>query len=440
MTARVAPRSIRGRMLWVAAIATLVALALAGAAMATLLGRFVVEGLDQRLDAEIALLASVVDDAGRVDRARLTKRLGALTAGPDWRWRIDGPDGTIGSADFPRLDPLPPPAPGAPTPPLPRASAPRPREGGGGVHARELVIATARGPVTLTAAAPRAVVRRPVEGALLPLLLALSAIAAVLTAALLIQLRVGLAPLRRLRAQVAEIRDGRRSRVDEGQPAELLPLAVELNAFAADHEAALAAARAAAANMAHALKTPVAALALDLRDQPEQAAQVERIDRTIRHHLARARAAAVDRRAATPLSPAITDLVAVVTGPRGAAAPRVTVAVEPGAVAAMDPQDLDELLGNLLDNAVRHAATRVAVTAVRDARWLDVVVSDDGPGIPDAARARVAQPGTRLDERGDGHGFGLAIAVELVTLYGGTLTLDAAPEGGLAARLRLPAA
>jgi signal transduction histidine kinase len=129
-----------------------------------------------------------------------------------------------------------------------------------------------------------------------------------------------------------------------------------------------------------------------------------------------------------------------VTGPRGAAAPRVTVAVEPGAVAAMDPQDLDELLGNLLDNAVRHAATRVAVTAVRDARWLDVVVSDDGPGIPDAARARVAQPGTRLDERGDGHGFGLAIAVELVTLYGGTLTLDAAPEGGLAARLRLPAA
>nr|WP_277980445.1 sensor histidine kinase [Sphingomonas phyllosphaerae] len=422
-------------MLIVSALATALALALAGAAMAGLLGRFVVEGLDRRLDAELALLASAVDGDGRIDRARLERVRGALDAGPEWRWRIAGPDGTLGSADFPALEPPPPVGPIAP-------QRPRPREGASGnegaVHARELVIASSRGDVTLSAAAPRSVVRRPIEEALWPLLGALAAVAAVLTTALLVQLRVGLAPLRRLRDQVAAIRGGARERVEEEQPAELRPLAAELNALAADNAAALAAARGAAANLAHALKTPVAALALDLRDRPAQAAQVERIDRTIRHHLARARAAAIDRRAATPLRPATAGLVAAVGALHRAA--RITFDVPADLAVAIDPQDLDELLGNLLDNAARHAAADVALRAARDGRWVTVEVSDDGSGIPAAERDRVARPGTRLDERGDGHGFGLAIASELVALYGGALALQEASGGGLAVRLRLPSA
>lgn len=422
-------------MLIVSALATTLALALAGAAMAGLLGRFVVEGFDRRLDAELTLLASAVDEDGRIDRARLERVRGALDAGPEWRWRITGPDGALGSADFPPLDPPPPAGPSAP-------QGPRPREGAAGtkgaVHARELVIASSRGDVRLSAAAPRSVVRRPIEGALWPLLGALAAVAAVLTAALLVQLRVGLAPLRRLRDQVAAIRAGARERVEEDQPAELRPLAAELNALAADNAAALAAARGAAANLAHALKTPVAALALDLRDRPEQAAQVERIDRTIRHHLARARAAAIDRRAATPLRPAVEGLVAAVGALHRAA--RITLDVPADLTVAVDPQDLDELLGNLLDNAARHAAAHVALRAARDGRWVTVAVSDDGPGIPAAERDRVARPGTRLDERGDGHGFGLAIASELVALYGGALALEEASGGGLAVRLTLPSA
>ncbi|WP_308462284.1 ATP-binding protein [Sphingomonas citri] len=434
MSAR-APRSIQARMLIVSALATALALALAGAAMAGLLGRFVVEGLDRRLDAELTLLASAIDGDGRVDRARLERVRGALDAGPEWRWRIAGPDGVLGSADFPPLDPAPPAGPIAP-------QGPRPREGVAGneaaVHARELVIATSRGDVTLSAAAPRSVVRRPIEGALWPLLGALAVVAAVLTAALLVQLRVGLAPLRRLRDQVAAIRGGARARVEEDQPSELRPLAAELNALAADNAAALAAARGAAANLAHALKTPVAALALDLRDRPEQAAQVERIDRTIRHHLARARAAAIDRRAATSLRSAAVGLVAAVGALHREA--RITLDVPADLVVAIDPQDLDELLGNLLDNAARHAEGHVVLRAARDGRWVAVEVSDDGPGIPAAERDRVARPGTRLDERGDGHGFGLAIASELVTLYGGALALGEASGGGLAARLTLPSA
>ena len=431
----VRPRTLYGRMLLVSATATLIALALAGAVIGGVLGRFVTEGLDRRLDAELLVLASAVDTSGRVDRAVLRDRAAALEAGPDWRWRIVAPGGTIGSADFPPLSNAPPPPPGPAA-----ARGPRPREGGADVHARELTLATRAGPVVLTAAAPREVVRRPLRGAVVPLLASVAVLAALLTGALLVQLRVGLRPLRRLAEEVAAIRDGRAVRVDEAQPAELRPLAVELNALAADNAAALATARASAANLAHALKTPVATLAVDLRDQPRHAAQVARIDRTIRHHLARGRAAAIDRRAATPLLPAALDVVAAVRRLAGDTAPTVTVAVPDDLAVAIDAQDLDELLGNLLDNAVRHARAAVSVDAVRDGRRVRLTIADDGPGIPAAARAEVATPGLRLDERGDGHGFGLAIVAELAALYGGAMTLDAAPAGGLAVRLDLPAA
>ena len=111
-------------------------------------------------------------------------------------------------------------------------------------------------------------------------------------------------------------------------------------------------------------------------------------------------------------------------------------------VAAMDAQDFDELLGNLLDNAARHARAQVRVE-VRpqpgDARRIDLIVADDGPGIPAADRARVTEPGVRLDERGEGHGFGLAIVRELAELHGGRLTLAERDGGGLEARVSLPA-
>lgn len=442
---RLWPRSLQGRMLLVSAAATLVALVIAGAVMAGLLGRFVTEGLDRRLDAQLLVLASVVDGDGHVDRARLTQRVAAFGADPGWQWRIAGPDGAVGRADLPAPAPLPaagPPAP--PAPPLPPGPpGPRPVEArgqdGGALHARTIAIATRRGAVTLTAAAPRAVVARPIEGALAPLLFALAAVAALLTAALLVQLRVGLRPLRRLGEQVAAIRTGQRTRVDDDQPAELQPLAAELNAFAEENEAALATARAAAANLAHALKTPVAALAIDLREQPHHAATVTRIDRTIRHHLSRARAAAVNRRVATPLAPAVADLATVVARLHRGTPLAIERQVADDLAVAVDAQDLDELIGNLLDNAARHAASRIAIGARRDGRHVHLTIADDGPGIAAHERAQVLQPGTRLDERGDGHGFGLAIVAELAALYGGTLALEENVPHGLRVELTLPA-
>ncbi len=437
------PRSLYARMLAIAIASTTLAIVIAGVVVAGVLGRFVTEGMDRRLDATLLVLASAVDRDGRVDRARLGERVAALEGGPEWRWRIVGPDGAVGSADFPALrdasgPPLPP--PGAPVPPPP-PGGPRGAhvlEGAGDVHARAMTLPTRRGTVTLVAAAPREVVQRPIRGALTPLLVALAAVALLLSAAMLLQLRVGLRPLRRVRDQVAAMRAGQRDRIDEDQPTELLPLTVELNALAADNAAALATARASAANLAHALKTPVATLALDLRDQPRLAALVARIDRTIRHHLARARAAAIDRRSATPLRPAIEGIAGAIPMLRSGRLLEVTV---PEALTvAVDAQDLDELLGNLLDNAARHARSRVAVAARRDGRSVMLTIEDDGPGIPADQRAAVARPGMRLDEGGDGHGFGLWIVAELAALYGGAIRLDEAVGGGLSVQVTLPAA
>jgi signal transduction histidine kinase len=294
----------------------------------------------------------------------------------------------------------------------------------------------------LTAAAPREVISRPIRGALAPLLAALAVLAALLAAATLVQLRMGLRPLRALRDQVAAIRNGTRQQVEEEQPSELMPLAVELNALARDNRAALAAARLAAANLAHALKTPVATLALDVRHEPARAAQVARIDVTIRHHLARARADAGNHRAATPLAAALAGLVTALH--RLHADKRLDFAVDvPAALhLAMDPQDADELLGNLLDNAAKHAARRIAVSAsaaALDLRRIVIEIGDDGPGIPPGERSLVLQPGVRLDQRTDGDGFGLAIAADLVSLYGGTIELGEAALGGLLVRLTMPA-
>jgi signal transduction histidine kinase len=449
------PRSLQGRMLLLSAVAILAALGIAGWAIAGVLERVVTEGIDRRLDAEIALMASVVDGDGRVDRAALAQRQGALDAGRDWLWRIEAPGGAIGSTDrfVPRPDAAPPGPrlPGPPGPPPPGA-APLPDTGPQGVdgtdasgvrlHARRLVLTTRSGPVTLFAAAPRGVIARPLREALVPLLAALAILAGLLATATLVQLRLGLKPLARLRAQLAAIRAGEAERVDEDQPVELQGLAAELNALAADRAQALATARQSAANLAHALKTPVATLALRLRADAEGAAQVERIDATIRHHLARARAGVVDTRASTAVRPAVADLVQAIGRLHGDRGLAITADVRGDPVAAIEPQDFDELLGNLLDNAAQHARSMVqasASLAPGDARRLVLTVADDGPGIPEEERSRVTQAGVRLDERGEGHGFGLAIVRELASLHGGALTLDAREGGGLVARVTLPA-
>ena len=428
------PRSIHGRMLALSVATTLVALPVAGFSIGHVLERFVTHGVDERLADRLRLLGAVVREDGSIDRALLARPGVDAAFGRGGVWTIDAPGGALGSAMLPIAEP----APRGPRPPGRAEGMPFDTELADGTRMHGLMVVrdSAAGPVRLGVAVPRREIEQPLRGAMLPLLATLAIVGLVLAVATLVQLRLGLRPLRTLRDRVAAVRAGTAADVPEDQPEELRPLAVELNALVRDNDAALAAARASAANLAHALKTPVATLALDLGDDPRRA-QVARIDATIRHHLSRARGGTVDRRAATALKPAVEALVGVVRALHRSGG----VAVEANVVdvtVAVDAADLDELAGNLIDNAARHARSSVRVEAVRAGAMVRLSVADGGPGIPAADRARATDPGVRLDERGDGHGFGLAIVRDLAALYGGRLELGEADGGGLIAAVTLP--
>ncbi len=446
---RARPRSLFGRLLAIATIATIAALAFAGFAIGGVLERFVMRGLDERLDAQIAVLARAVRPDGTLDQARIVSLPQFDTRGSGWQWVVrDGTGRTwSGSADATAILPRPGPPRRRRDPP---DAGPMPGEAvtsdGHAVHLRQVSVDTSGGAVLITASGPRRIVERPLREAMVPLLASLALLGLGLGLATLAQLRFGLRPLRTIGVALADVRAGRRRHVPIDQPSELQPLVRELNALIDQNAAGLAHARRHVSNLAHGLKTPLAALQLKLAEpgrDPDQAMadMVARIDRQVRHHLGRARAAAPGGtgRTATPLAPAVADLVAVLARihiERGIA-PTVRIATD--LVVAVDAQDLDEMLGNLLDNAWRHARGTVAVAADRRDAQVAVTIEDDGPGLTDAAIAEAMVPGRRLDERGDGHGFGLSIAHELAELNGGTLTLARSPvSAGLRAVLTLP--
>jgi signal transduction histidine kinase len=275
--------------------------------------------------------------------------------------------------------------------------------------------------------------------------------------------RRGLAPLDEMRRRLADVRAGTAERVDGRFPTEVQPLVTDLNALLAHQERAVSRAHAKAGDLAHGLKTPLAILAHEAEraaasGQAEVAAgiaeQVERMRRQIEYHLAHARAAASG---ATPgarcqvleSAQGLARTLLRLHADRGVT---IDVRVDPSHEVRCDRADLDEMLGNLLDNACKWARARVVVRSEgvssdgppsdrppAGGRHVRVTVEDDGPGIDPAMRAAVLQRGVRADEAAPGSGLGLAIVRELAELYGGSVTLDASASGGLAARLTLPA-
>jgi signal transduction histidine kinase len=232
------------------------------------------------------------------------------------------------------------------------------------------------------------------------------------------------------------------------QPLEILPLVSELNGLLEQNAANLERARRHVANLAHGLKTPLATLAIALSERGRDKAGelhslVVLMERRIRHHLGRARAAALSgpTRAQTPIAPRIDDVVDALA--KIYADKRIALAQEvPRDLAvACEQQDFDEMAGNLLENAFRWARSRVEVHADRDdGRSVAIVIDDDGPGLRPEQIPQVLRPGERLDESAPGFGFGLPITRELAELYGGELKLAASPLGGLRVTLRLPVA
>jgi signal transduction histidine kinase len=271
-----------------------------------------------------------------------------------------------------------------------------------------------------------------------------------LLAAGLWQVKSGLTPLHRLRGRLADLRDGRARRVDGDYPAEVQPLVDDLNALLEEREQRVARAQAKAGDLAHGLKTPLAVLAQEA--ERAQASghrelavtlgeQIERMRRQVESHLAQARAAGAgsvaERCAVADSAQGLARALHRLHAERGV---RIDVNVPAGCIARVGRADLDEMLGNLLDNACKFARTRVALDAVAAERRIVITVDDDGPGLGAEMRETVLKRGVRADEAAPGSGLGLAIVRDLAALYGGSITLGASPAGGLRARLELDAA
>jgi signal transduction histidine kinase len=265
--------------------------------------------------------------------------------------------------------------------------------------------------------------------------------------AVLVQVRFGLEPLRRMGRALGAIRGGASARLEGDFAAEIEPLATELNALLDHNEALVERARTHVGNLAHGLKTPLSVLTNEARRSGGPLAelvgrQVALMRRQVDHHLARARAIATGSilGARTEVLPVLRDLERTLGRIYADKTLAIEVACPPELAFRGARQDLEEMLGNLLDNACKWAAASVTVRAEATAHQVQIAIEDDGPGLPAARRAEVLERGRRLDEQMPGTGLGLAIAADLAQLYGGRLVLDAAAAGGLRAVLTLPAA
>jgi signal transduction histidine kinase len=286
------------------------------------------------------------------------------------------------------------------------------------------------------------------------LLLTFGMLAMVLLFITMFQVRFGLAPLKRISDALAAIRAGTAERLEGEFPVEIAPLARETNALLDANREIVERARTHVGNLAHALKTPLSVVLNEVAGRADDALaekvteQANIMRDQIAHHLERARIATRLKVVGSvtevvPVVSALTRTMEKIHQPRG-----VVIDLDaPGAVRFCgERQDLEEMVGNLVDNACKWAQMRVSVEVVAEGAdgaeahpALRIIVDDDGPGLNPSERDQVARRGRRLDETKPGSGLGLSIVLELATLYGGKLLLGTAPIGGLRAELVLPA-
>ncbi|HZP79669.1 MAG TPA: sensor histidine kinase [Pseudolabrys sp.] len=286
------------------------------------------------------------------------------------------------------------------------------------------------------------------------LVVTFAVLAAVLLLTTMFQVRFGLAPLKRISEGLAAIRSGKSERLEGSFPDEIAPLARETNALLDANREIVERARTHVGNLAHALKTPLSVMVNEAVSRGEDPFATKVREQTdimrdqVARHLERARLAArlTVVGSVTEVAPVVTSLARTmekIHRDRGIA---VEVHVDGEPRFRGERQDLEEMIGNLVDNGCKWAQSRVSIEVVRERQetpaprdMVRIVVDDDGRGLSPSEREQVARRGRRLDETKPGSGLGLSIVVELAGLYGGGLTLSSAPLGGLRAELVLPA-
>jgi signal transduction histidine kinase len=280
-----------------------------------------------------------------------------------------------------------------------------------------------------------------------------AALSIVLVLTTIFQVRFGLAPLKRISDAIADIRSGRAERLEGEFPVEIAPLARETNALIDANKEIVERARTHVGNLAHAIKTPLSVIVNEAAAHPAEPFATKVLEQAdvmrdqVAHHLERARIAARLNVISTitevaPVIEALRRTMEKLHRGRGIA---IGVAADPKARFRGERQDLEEMAGNLVDNACKWTTSRVFIEVSVEppagaavGPMLRIIVDDDGRGLSEEERAQVSRRGQRLDESKPGSGLGLSIVVDLAALYGGSLSLGHAPIGGLRAELLLP--
>lgn len=302
-------------------------------------------------------------------------------------------------------------------------------------------------PFRLIVAANERLMQEPVERFSGMLWLALAILGAGLISAAIIQVAVGLAPLRGLRRSLEAVREGKAQQLHGDFPVEVRPLVDEFNTVLAQNADVVGRARTHAGNLAHALKTPLSVMANAAANEKGEFAalvgeQVDTARKQVDYQLRRARAAAAVRvpGTKTAVAPVLEGLAKVMR--KVHAERQLDLRIRPvsdGVAFRGEEQDLQEMLGNLLDNACKWAAHVIDVDTFVDQGNVVITVDDDGQGIPHSQRDAVVGRGVRADEKMPGSGLGLAIVDDLARMYDGKMDICDSPSGGLRVRLTLPA-
>lgn len=436
--------SLRRRLLLAGAIgiavATFAAVLLLGAAFERTALRSLDRRLDEDLDRLIALAGAGADGRPHLTREPLDERYDRVFSG--WYWAVELPDGVRVSRsawDAASFEPL-----------LAAATAARRHHEAEGPRAQPLRVATQRvllagatSPTAFAVAGNLADVRadagdfRWLAGG------AFASIALALLAVIAWQVGFGLRPLRRVATTLERMQHDAGVRFADGNlPAEVAPLAVQVNRLLDDHARRVERAGRAAADLAHALKTPLAALSLESRTRGDDfarrvATEVDRMQVAVERHLGgRGEVDTRQRVAALEVAQALEALMRRVHAARGLS---IEVEGDPALRFAGRREDLEEMLGNLLDNACKWARSRVRVRITAHGAGIGLQVDDDGPGLDPGQHGLALQRGVRLDQRAPGSGLGLAIVEDLASAHGGVLRLGRSELGGLCATLAFEA-
>jgi signal transduction histidine kinase len=453
--------SIARRMLVTAAVWSAVVLVIAGWSLQALYRAETDRQLDLDIDQTMVTLANAVDSDATggldIDPSKLPNDERYSRALSGWYWAVlvvddrnlivDAPEKSESFADT-RPEPSRPLIDAAVSQPgvIAHLDGPGPNDRQLRVGLQAVTLPDRELPVLLYRSVDRTAANEAVGRFALRLGLALGVLALGIVVGVLVLIRYGLRPLHEIQDKLGDVRSGRRDRLDGEYPGELSPLVKEINTLISHNRKVVERARTHVGNLAHALKTPLAVLRNEAKGDDRVSEVVRRqtdaMTSNVNHYLKRAQAAAQAEvlGARTRIGEPLEGIARMLERLHRDKDLAIDVEADPRAVFRGEKGDLDELVGNLLDNAAKWCKSRVQVKVTRSDDGIEVVVDDDGPGLPPEHRAKALERGKRLDESEPGTGLGLSIVTELADIYGGRLHLEDSPLGGLRARLELPAA